>query len=371
MVPVALVRRHRPRHRMDPRRDGSHRRRQHRGPPVRARQRTAHHLRPGHRHLRCPLRHGRLPGRPLLGPPHRHLRPQEALPDHPGRLPGRDGDDRPVLRHLVVLPLPLLHRLRHRRRVRGHQLRDRRADPGEVPGPRGPADQRQLLARRGRRRAAVDRRPGHLHFSGERRMAPHLRPGRGPLPGHPARTAARPGEPALAADPRPGRGGRPDRRRHREARHRRGGQGTAARRGRDDDPPAGPHHVRRDRPDRLRPLPQALHARLRPVHRAGVPLQRDHLRLRRDPHAVLRRAVRAHRLLLRRHRGRQLPRPAAAGQAVRHGRPPHHDLRHVRTLGGAAVRHGLAVRPRLAHGGDDDGVLVRGAVPRPARPAPT
>ncbi len=29
----------------------------------------------------------------------------------------------------------------------------------------------------------------------------------------------------------------------------------------------------------------------------------------------------------------QLPRPAAAGQAVRHGRPPHHDLRHVRTLG--------------------------------------
>ena len=52
----------------------------------------------------------------------------------------------------ALLPLP--HRHRHRRRVRGHQLGHRRADPGARARPRQPGDQRQLLDRRGARRAA-------------------------------------------------------------------------------------------------------------------------------------------------------------------------------------------------------------------------
>ena len=47
------------------------------------------------------------------------------------------------LRELRALPLP--HRRRHRRRVRGHQLGHRRADPGARARPRRPRDQRQLL----------------------------------------------------------------------------------------------------------------------------------------------------------------------------------------------------------------------------------
>ena len=51
-----------------------------------------------------------------------------------------------------LLRLPLRRRSRHRRRVRGDQLGDRRADPGEVPRPRRHRDQRHLLGRRGARR---------------------------------------------------------------------------------------------------------------------------------------------------------------------------------------------------------------------------
>ena len=48
--------------------------------------------------------------------------------------------------------LPLHHRNGDRRRVRGDQLGDRRADPSAGARPRGPDHQRQLLARRGARR---------------------------------------------------------------------------------------------------------------------------------------------------------------------------------------------------------------------------
>ena len=45
--------------------------------------------------------------------------------------------------------------VRHRRRVRGDQLRDRRADPGPQPRPGRPRDQRQLLGRGGDRRRSA------------------------------------------------------------------------------------------------------------------------------------------------------------------------------------------------------------------------
>src|SRR5690606_32151507 len=98
--------------------------------------------------------------------------------DHPRGLPRRHRPHRGRLRHLVVLLLPLPHRLRHRRRVRGHQLRHRRADSGEAPRPGRPPHQRQLLAGRGRRLPAVDPRAQHVRLPGERGLAADLRPRR-------------------------------------------------------------------------------------------------------------------------------------------------------------------------------------------------
>ena len=63
-----------------------------------------------------------------------------------------------LLRPLVLLRRPLLHRRRDRRRVRGDQLGDRRADPGPRARARRPDHQRQLLGR-GRRRRAWPRSP--------------------------------------------------------------------------------------------------------------------------------------------------------------------------------------------------------------------
>ena len=64
--------------------------------------------------------------------------------DHAARRSRWDFDD---VRHL-----PLLHRRRHRRRVLGDQLGDRRDDPRPRARLGRPGDQRQLLARHGGRR---------------------------------------------------------------------------------------------------------------------------------------------------------------------------------------------------------------------------
>ena len=103
-------------------------------------------------------------GRAVLRLADRPVRPQEAVHDHPGRLPGRHRDDRAVVRALVVLPVPVPDRLRHRRRVRGDQLRDRRADPEPAPRHDRHRHQRHLLGRRGGRRAAD--RAGHQRPAG-------------------------------------------------------------------------------------------------------------------------------------------------------------------------------------------------------------
>jgi hypothetical protein len=104
--------------------------------------------------------------------------------------------------------VPVPHRGRDRRRVRGHQLGHRRADPGPAPGPGRPDHQRLVLARdhvRGRpvagpaEQGPVRGRPG---------LADRLRPGRGARAGHPAGAAQRPREPPLAVHPRPQRAGR-------------------------------------------------------------------------------------------------------------------------------------------------------------------
>ena len=116
-----------------------------------------------HRHGCGDLRRGRLPRRALLRPAHRPLRPQAALPPDARRVHHRHGRDGLRLRALVPLRRALLHRRRHRRRVRGDQLRDRRADPRARARPRRPHDQRQLLAGRrdrlGRRAVVPQHRP--------------------------------------------------------------------------------------------------------------------------------------------------------------------------------------------------------------------
>ena len=77
-----------------------------------------------------------------------------------------------------VRALPLLHRLRDRRRVRGDQLGDRRADPGAGPRLGRPGDQRQLLAGRGLRRRAVRRPARHPDLPRRLGLAARLRPRR-------------------------------------------------------------------------------------------------------------------------------------------------------------------------------------------------
>ena len=74
------------------------------------------------------------------------------------------------------------------------------------------------------------------------------------------------------------------------------------------------------------------------VHRPGLPLQRGHRHARPDADHLPRRRREQGRALLRRLRGRQLPRPAAARPSLRHRRPPADDRRHLPDLGGAAGR---------------------------------
>ncbi len=127
-----------------------------------------------------------------------------------------DHRHRLLLRPLVLLRRPLPHRRRHRRRVRGDQLRDRRADPGPRSGTGRSDHQRQLLGRRRRRldpRAAL---PRQEHLRRRPWLATGLRYRRRPRLPDPACPPQRPREPTLALHPRPRGGGGADRRRDRE-----------------------------------------------------------------------------------------------------------------------------------------------------------
>ena len=155
---------------------------------------------------------------------------------------------------LVLLPLPVLHRRRDRRRVLRDQLGDRRADPRARPRPRRPDDQRLVLGRLGGRVGGGTLLP-QLRVPDGHRVAHHVR-ARAPLLAlvdH-DRPPQRAREPALAVHSRPRGGGRADRPQHRagsRARHRR-----QARRRRqvDQGPPAREDPVPHDRADRVQAL---------------------------------------------------------------------------------------------------------------------
>ncbi len=107
-------------------------------------------------------------------------------------------------------------------------------------------------------------------------------------------------------------------------------QGPSRRLGDDHHPPAQDDPAHHDREDRLHALPQADRALPVPVHRAGVPLQRVLLHLRRHPGRIHGR--RAGRLLHRDLRGEQLRRRPDPRAAVRHDRPGPDAHRHLRDL---------------------------------------
>src|SRR6478609_4029499 len=64
-------------------------------------------------------------------------------------------------RRLVLVRVQVCRRHGHRRRVLRDQLRDRRADPRQVPRPGRPGDQRHLLGRRDARWPRQLLLPGH------------------------------------------------------------------------------------------------------------------------------------------------------------------------------------------------------------------
>ena len=219
--PVALValphpHGRRPRRGLDPRRAGDHRRRRRRRPADQAGG-ARHQLDPGgpHRHG-VPGRRGRR--RALLRVAVRQAGPQEAVHHHARRLPDRqwaDGVHAEQRRRLAGLPVrhPLHQRDGHRRRVRGDQLRDRRADPRALPRPRRHHGQRHLLGRR------HHRHPGHVHLpqpaQPEHRLAGRVPARPGARPGHHLRAPEPAGEPPLAGHARARPRGREDDRLHR------------------------------------------------------------------------------------------------------------------------------------------------------------
>ena len=110
----------------------------------------------------------------VLRPAHRPLRPQEAVHAYARRSTCWRRWRPRFVRTVVVLPVPLPHRNRHRRRVRGDQLGHRRADPGPQPRPR-----RSVINGSYWLGAAIGGlRPRAAHttiFAGRRRLAAGLR----------------------------------------------------------------------------------------------------------------------------------------------------------------------------------------------------
>ena len=210
LVALPHATRHRARRRVDPRRPRDH----HRG------QRLEHHQQQGRARPRIGiggvLRRHDLPARrgrrcAVLRPPLGQARPTQPVHGHPRRVPDRRRDDRLHRRQgtglgAVAGPQPVRRRHGYRWRVRRHQLRHRRAHPGEIPRPRRHRRQRHVLGR------CIHRLDPH-----RRRREQPL--GRGVLAGRlPDRTGSRlrdpvrPEEPsresAMAAHARTQRGGR-------------------------------------------------------------------------------------------------------------------------------------------------------------------
>ena len=96
------------------------------------------------------------------------------------------------------LALRFLDRRGHRRRVRGDQLRDRRADPGALARAGRPRRQRKLVARHAARRARDDPAPRPAPRARGARLADLLRARRAARRRGALRAPRGPGEPALA-----------------------------------------------------------------------------------------------------------------------------------------------------------------------------
>ena len=204
------------------------------------------------------------------------------------------------------------HGLRHRRRVCGDQLGDRRADSRARARPREPHHQRQLLARRGR---GIGRDGGAARSRGISRST-----SAGASASRSARRSASSCSSRGASFPKARAGSRStaiararrDAVAEIEARiERETGRGAARprRRALTIRPRTHTGHRRRVRDD-VQALPPALDPLLRADHVAGVSLQRDFLHLRARADALLRRAVAAHRALSAAVRDRQFSRTA-------------------------------------------------------------
>ena len=328
--------------------------------------------------------------------PARHAR-HDLEPGGPDRvdLPRRSGDRRARLRTALrpagsqapadrhAAPVPVRHRsrrvhgerrrlavarllLRHpvdrgdgdRRPVRGDQLRDRRDDALEVPGPRRHLDQRHLLG-------GGHPRLGRLALLPQRvcarcRLAPRIPDGAGPRDrrDHRGKDAAR--EPPVAHDSRAsGRGGggatedRGRRSRVRPgARARRRLAGTRARsreavRLRHVPGPGLPH------------IPEAGGPRRDPDDHPVVPVQRHLLHLRTGARPVLRRERGQGAALRPRLRSRQPVRATPARPTLRHRGSEADDLGHIHHLGRAARGQRLALRSGRPHRENADLLLDR------------
>ena len=251
----------------------------------------------GHRH--------RLPGRrggrgTVLWPAVGQTRPAQAVHDYPGGVPDRQRADCGHLRcraRLGRLPVPdQVHRRdRDRRGVRSHQLRDRRDDPGPLPGPGRHRRKRHLLGRVDHRHpglAAVPEcdRPGA-------RLAARLPDRPGPGRGHHLRPARAAGKPAVAADPRRGRRSRTDHHGHRTASPGPPWQAAAAaeRQPGDRGPPGPPYRLPHLAAAAVHQLPAPRGAGRQPDDHPVVPVQRDLLHLHPGADQVLPRKRRRRR----------------------------------------------------------------------------
>ena len=217
MVAVSLARGRGPRRGVDPGRARGHDGRQRVVAPHRARQRHCAHP-CGHRDGGGVLHRRGMPGCVVLRSPDRPLRPAQSVHPDPRGLLDRDRCDGVRVRAVVFLPHPVLHRLRHRRGIRGDQFSDRRADPSACARSRGSGDQRDILAgisRRSRRRPCP---AGHVELPGQHRMAARVRRRRPLRHLRAAGPAQHSGKPALAVHSRTQPGSRADRRRDRSRR---------------------------------------------------------------------------------------------------------------------------------------------------------
>ena len=168
-----------------------------------------------------------------------------------------------------------------------------------------------------------------------RRLAARVRDRRGARRSDPARAPQRAGEPALAVHPRPRGGGRADRRRDRARR-------STRRPARSSPEPDESITVRQRETIPFREIARTAFTTL-PAPHGARPVRCSSARRSSTtrspstsaPCSASSSASRPARCpsIYRDLRGRQLPRPAAARAAVRHGRPQADDRRHLPRLG--------------------------------------